>query len=248
MKLKLEDMSWVEIQEAIEQGYDTVLILLGSIEQHGPHLPINTDELISEELGVRTAEKFGNALVAPVIRPGCSKHHMEFSGTVSISYNTLKNLVEDHCLAYEKHGFKNIILIPYHGGNYDPIKEFESEIRYKLKDSKLVVIADIEKSMELMNEGMKDAGIDFEEQIIHSGASETSIMLAIDERLVRKNKFEKGYTEDIKIGNLFAKGLKYFTENGVLGDPSLASEEAGEIILESISDWYFDTIREKLSK
>ncbi len=241
-------MSWLEIQEAIEQGYDTVLILLGSIEQHGPHLPINTDELISEELGVRTAEKLDKALVAPIIRPGCSKHHMEFSGTVSISYKTLKNLVLDHCLAYEKHGFKNIVLIPYHGGNFDPLEEFEPELRYKLKDSKLAVIADIEKSMELMNEGMKDAGIDFEEPIIHSGASETSIMLAIDEGLVRKNKFKKGYTEDIPIGTLFAKGLKYFTKNGVLGDPSLASKEAGEIILESISDWYVDTIREELSK
>jgi len=241
-------MSWLEVQEAIEQGYDTVLILLGSIEQHGPHLPINTDELISEELGVRTAEKLDKALVAPIIRPGCSKHHMEFSGTVSISYKTLKNLVEDYCLAYEKHGFKNIILIPYHGGNYDPIKEFEPELRYKLKKSNLVIIADIEKSMELMNKGMKDAGIDFEEPIIHSGASETSILLAIREELVRKDRLEKGYTEDIPISNLFAKGLKFFTENGVLGDPNLASEKAGEIILESISDWYVDEIRAKLSR
>ncbi|MFW5904092.1 MAG: creatininase family protein [Candidatus Saliniplasma sp.] len=248
MTLKMEEMSWLELQQSIEQGYDTVLILMGSIEQHGPHLPINTDTLIAEELGVRTAEKLGDALLAPVIRPGCSRHHMEFPGTVSISSRTFKEIVTDYCLAYEKHGFKNIVLIPYHGGNYEPVEEIETELRYKLKKSNLVLVADLEKSMQLMNNGMKEAGFDFEEPVIHAGATETSILMAIDEKLVRKERMEKGHIGNLSIANLFTKGLKYYTENGVLGDPVKANKEAGEIILESIVDWYVDVISEELSK
>ncbi|MFO7793109.1 MAG: creatininase family protein [Candidatus Saliniplasma sp.] len=246
MTLKLEEMSWLEIHESIEQGNDTVLILLGSIEQHGPHLPINTDTLIAEELGVRTAKKLGDALVAPIIRPGCSRHHMDFAGTVSLQDNVFKEVVKAHCVAYEKHGFKNIVLLPYHGGNFDPIEEVEPEIKYELNDSNLIVIANLEKSLDLMNDGMKKAGLDLVEPVIHAGASESSVLMAIDEDLVNKDNIEKGYIGDIPVANLFARGLKSFTKNGVLGDPTKANKKAGELILESMSDWYVEQIQEKL--
>lgn len=247
MTLKLEDMSWSEVSEAVKQGKDTVLILLGSIEQHGPHLPLKTDTLIAEELGIRTARKLGDALVAPVIRPGCSRHHMEFEGTVSISPEGLKSIVKDYCHAYEKHGFKTIVLIPYHGGNFEPIQEIEPEIRYELKDSELILVADLEKSMMLMNESLKKSNLELVEPLIHAGATETSVVMAIDDTLVKMDRVERGYMDDIPLNRLFLKGLKSFTDNGVLGDPSKADKEIGESILESLSDWYVEYIRRKRS-
>lgn len=247
MTLKLEDMSWSEVSEAVKQGKDTVLILLGSIEQHGPHLPLKTDTLIAEELGIRTARKLGDALVAPVIRPGCSRHHMEFEGTVSISSEGLKSIVKDYCRAYEKHGFKTIVLIPYHGGNFEPIQEIEPEIRYELKDSELILVADLEKSMMLMNESLKKSNLELVEPLIHAGATETSVVMAIDDTLVKMDRVERGYMDDIPLNRLFLKGLKSFTDNGVLGDPSKADKEIGESILESLSDWYVEYIRRKRS-
>ncbi|MEM3615123.1 MAG: creatininase family protein [Candidatus Methanomethylicia archaeon] len=75
--IKMEDISWVEVKEALENGFDTVIVPIGSIEQHGPHLPLGTDTFISEVLAVRIAEKLSKTLVTPPITPGCSQHHME---------------------------------------------------------------------------------------------------------------------------------------------------------------------------
>ena len=90
--LRIVEMTWKQIKEAMEQGYRRVIFALGSIEQHGPHLPLVTDTLLGDVLAVRVAEKLGNTLVAPTIRPGCSEHHLSFPGSLSISSDLLAAL------------------------------------------------------------------------------------------------------------------------------------------------------------
>jgi creatinine amidohydrolase len=90
-------MTWLEVKQALEQGYRCIIFALGSIEQHGPHLPLVTDTLIGDALAVRVAEKLGRALVAPTIRPGCSEHHMSFAGSLSISNELLAALTRAYC-------------------------------------------------------------------------------------------------------------------------------------------------------
>lgn len=248
-KIELEEMSWPEIKEAVEGGKDTAVVMVGSIEQHGPHLPIKTDAYIADELGRMITEKLGDALMAPTIRPGVSGHHMDFSGTISLSSDVLVGLLRDYCTSLDQHGFRFIVLISTHGGNFAPINTAAPEISSELENAELICISDLSKLMELMNRGMKDAGIDYEEPIIHSGAAETSVLLWLDETLVRRDKVAKGSEEEISTALLLSKGLKEFTDNGVLGDPRKATVEAGQRIMEILADNYTHRIideRERL--
>ena len=77
----LAEMTWPEVQEALDSGVTTAIVAVGSIEQHGPHLPLRMDTMAGDELSKRIAERLGDAVAAPTIRPGCSGHHMDFPGT-----------------------------------------------------------------------------------------------------------------------------------------------------------------------
>src|SRR5215472_11812031 len=78
-----EEMSWTEIRDAISSGKKTVLLVVGSVEQHGPHLPTITDSLVGKYVAQEAAIKLGNALVAPVMQPGLAEHRLGFPGTIS---------------------------------------------------------------------------------------------------------------------------------------------------------------------
>lgn len=245
MKLKMEDMTWKEVEEALEEGRKTALVLLGSIEQHGPHLPLSTDTVISENLGIMVSERLGDALVAPIIRPGCSAHHVDFSGTISFSDDLLKQMLKEYCTSLEKHGFEYIVIIPFHGGNFDAVNSVSSDISRTLQDAKVITIADLEKSMEVMKESMNESGIEEIEEVIHAGGIETSVMLSIDEDLVDKEYMEEGYRGEVKVAELLHEGLKYFTDNGVLGDPNHADKDAGGLIMKNLAEYYVEEIRDQ---
>ncbi|MFW6144622.1 MAG: creatininase family protein [Candidatus Natronoplasma sp.] len=245
--VKIERMSWRELEGKIEDGKDTVVIVMGSFEQHGPHLPLYTDTYISDELGERIAKKLDYALMGPTIPFGVSQHHMDFSGTVSLSNENFIELVKEHCRAFDEHGFEFVALVPFHGGNFAPTKTAAPEIAEEMENAKIITVADLEKNTEVMLESFKKAGIDYEERPIHSGATETSIMLAIDEELVKRDGMEKGYEGEVKESALFTNGLRHFTENGVLGDPRKASMKAGKMMLKDLSDHLAKRVDEKRS-
>ncbi|MEF8832606.1 MAG: creatininase family protein [Candidatus Thermoplasmatota archaeon] len=244
-KLKMEEMSWKEVEEAKEEGKDTVILMMGSFEQHGPHMPLKTDTCISDELGERIAERLNYALMGPTISVGVSSHHMDFPGTVSLSNELFTDVIKEHCKAFDHHGFDFIALVPFHGGNFAPAKTVAPEIAEEMENSKIILVADLERNTKVMMESFKEAGIEYEENAVHSGATETSVMLAIDEELVDENRLEKGYEGEVDDSSIFTEGLKHFTENGILGDARKASKEAGELILENLADDLADRIDEK---
>ncbi len=241
----MEEMSWKEIKEAMENGKDTVVLMMGSFEQHGPHMPMRTDTYISDELGKRICNRLDYAIMGPTLSVGVSTHHMDFPGTVSLSNDLFMETVEEHCKAFDEHGFDFIALVPFHGGNFAPAKAAASEITEKMNNAKIILVADLEKNMKIMIDSFKEAGIDYEEKGVHAGATETSVMMAIDEELVDKDRLEKGYEEEVDSSSLFTKGLRHFTENGVLGDARKASKEAGELILKNLSEDLAERIDEK---
>ncbi len=244
-KLKMEEMSWKEIEEAIEEGKDTVVLMMGSFEQHGPHMPMRTDTYISDDLGERISEKLDYALMGPTLSVGVSSHHMDFPGTVSLSNDLFMEIIEEHCKAFDEHGFDFIALVPFHGGNFAPSKAVAPEIAEKMDTAKILLVADLERNMETMIDSLKEAGIDYKEEGVHAGATETSVLMAIDEELVNKDRLEKGYEGVVDTSSLFTKGLRHFTENGVLGDARKASKEAGELILENLAEDLAERIDEK---
>ncbi len=117
-KRNLFEMTRPEVEQAIASGIDTVIVPFGSTEQHGLHLPLGTDAILGEALGDRVARSLGNALLAPGLPIGCSEHHMDFAGSMTLSQETFIQVVADLCRSLAHHGFKHIALIPTHGGNF----------------------------------------------------------------------------------------------------------------------------------
>jgi creatinine amidohydrolase len=242
--VKLEELPWTAVESAIEDGTRTAIVPVGSVEQHGPHLPLGTDTYIGEAVAERVAERLGDALVAPCIRPGVSGHHMEFSGTISVDADVLMDTLSAYAASLERHGFEFVVLLPSHGGNFAPVETAAPEIARERESLDLITLADLEQFMALMNEGLRRGGIDYEEPVIHAGANETSIMLAVHEHLVREEERDVGHEGSLSVPALLSKGFRYFTESGVLGDARESSPEAGEAILENVTERYAAEVRE----
>lgn len=237
----LEEHTWPEVESAIENGTRTVVVSVGSVEQHGTHLPLITDTLIGDELSRRIAEKLGNALAAPTIRPGCSGHHMEFPGTITVPPETVMDLIRSYCRSFSEHGFEYIVLVATHGGNFAPVNTVAPQIAREI-DANVIALADLAGLMSLMNDGLRKAGVEYEEPVIHAGAAETAIVLAVGEGLVRMDELEVGHEGDVSTSRLLSEGFKAITENGILGDPREATHEAGETILETVATAYVERI------
>jgi creatinine amidohydrolase len=247
--VRLEDLTWVDIGEAIDSGFTTVVFGLGSSEQHGPHLPEKTDSLLADIITNRVARKLGNALQAPTIRVGCSDHHLDFPGTISLKSSTLKEIISDYISSLVKHGFTSIVLIPFHGGNFKPTAEAITELDPKYPDVKIFGITDVNEFItELVKPSLK-SGLSREEAGIHAGENETSMVLAIESDFVRLDRFTPGFIGSLgetEKNRLFNDGLISLTDLGVLGDPSTATAEKGEIYLQNIIDYLVKEIKARL--
>jgi creatinine amidohydrolase len=110
-------------------------------------------------------------------------------------------------------------------------------------EAAVITLADLDEYMQLLNEGLSEAGIEYSQDVIHAGAAETAMMLAIEERLVRTDRIERGPEGKISPARLLSEGFKSITENGVLGDPNEATKEAGEAIIENVVETYADHIQ-----
>jgi creatinine amidohydrolase len=245
----MEDMSSREIGEAIARGYTTAIFAIGSTEQHGPHLPTKTDTLIGDALAFRFAQKFENTLQAPTIRPGCSKHHLAFPGTISIRFSTLKAIVHDYVDSLKKSGFRTIILLPSHGGNFTTVEESIDELKPKHPDLKIAGYTDLSGFMVALAKFSREYGVTPEEAGAHAGESETSFMLALTENLVEKDHYIPGYLGPLgekEIEIILEEGMPALTKSGILGDPSKATAEKGMDYLEKTVDFLIGEIKKQL--
>lgn len=219
---RLEHLSWPSIKAKIEQGYDTVLICTASIEQHGPHLSEYTDTCIGVALSDIIAQKMGNTLIAPIIRPGLSGHHAKMPGTLSLRPEIYKGIIEDYVTCYQRCGFKKFVLISSHGGNLETNLQLTDTFKARYPElifSCPVTIETLVKVMHQMSEeydlGKGVSG--------HAGAFETAIMLYIAPEQVDMSRAEPGFTAPLTAQvarDLWDKGICALSENGILGDPT----------------------------
>jgi len=167
---------------------------------------------------------------------------MEFPGTITVPPETLMDVIRSYCRSLDEHGFEFIILVPTHGGNFGPVKTVAPDIAREL-DAAVIPLADLDEHMRLLNEGLSEAGIKYQQDVIHAGAAETAMMLAIDDGLVRTEEIEPGTEGDFSTARLLSDGFKSITENGVLGDPTEATTEAGERIVQNVVAAYVEQIK-----
>jgi len=237
-KRNLFEMTRPEVEQAIADGIDTVIITVGSTEQHGLHLPLGTDAIWGEALGDRVADALGNALLAPGLRIGCSEHHMDFAGSLTLSQETFVQVVADLCRSLAHHGFGHIVLLPTHGGNFAPLARAVEAIRSELPGVNLIAFTDLLGFMNEIFRVGKARNVMPEQAGAHSGEFETSLMLTVSPELVAMDKAQPGYVGDqVSIAAVvFEKGFRAVTENGVLGDPRDASAANGEAYLAAMTD------------
>lgn len=229
----IERMTWPDIEAALAAGTRTVIIAAGATEQHGPHLPEGTDAFMGEAIAVRVARILGNALVAPVIRPGCSDHHLEFPGTISVSAELLMAMLDAYVSSLRRHGFDHFVVFSSHGGNF-PVLARWRDLR---QAADVTVVPDRQGWIRPVFEVAIATGTEGAGKLHHSDAFETSQILALHPKLVHLDRAQRGYVGSLTMDELFARGTRSLSPNGILGDPSGASAEIGEAVLASVSEY-----------
>jgi creatinine amidohydrolase len=220
-------MTWPEIKAEQEHGRNTVVIAFGATEQHGPHMPLATDALLGDHLARLVAESL-DAFVAPTVRVGCSEHHLEFAGTLSLSEGTFHGIVGDILRSLARGGFARAVLLPTHGGNFGPLAA-ALELLGAVPGLEVRAVTDLSTLFTIAQLGAEEHGVPLGEGGLHAGEWETSMMLAIHPELVHPERGEPGYTGDPQaaVGAIFGGGVHTVASNGVIGDPGRASAEHG---------------------
>jgi len=244
--IRMEEMTWPDIKAAIEKGFTTVVVAVGSTEQHGPHLPEMTDSRIGDAVAHSVTLKLENALQARTISVGCSEHHLAFPGTISFQPATLKLVIRDYVDSLIRGGFKRVVLLPMHGGNFPIVQEALREALIAHQGIEIIGVTDLKKLLDCLSAASAEFGIKANESGAHAGESETSIMMALEKNLVIKDRFAPGYvglTGEKEFKIIREQGMPALTKNGVLGDPRKATAEKGEVYLEKLTDFLLKEIR-----
>jgi len=243
--IQMEKMTWPEIKSAVESGSTTVVVGVGSTEQHGPHLPTMTDARIGDALAHRVASKLGRALQARTIDVGVSEHHLAFGGTLSLRPETLLLVLRDYVDSLARCGFERIVFLPSHGGNFATVQRAIEEAREAHPEIDVTGYTDLMGFSRFLNEVSAEHGVTPEESGAHAGENETSIMMALEPSLVRKDHFAPGYLGELgesEVQLILEKGMTALTTNGVLGDPQKASAAKGEHYLERLADFVIEKV------
>lgn len=240
-RMLLEEMTWPEVELALEAGRRTVVVAVGAVEQHGPHLPLVVDAARGDRLAVEVARRLGNAIAAPTIRVGCSEHHMGFAGTLTLRQSTLEAICLDYAVSLARHGFTRICFVPSHGGNFGPLAEMLEDLRAAVApDCRVDAYTDLVGFMDFWQGGVSEVAPGLEDRVGgHADVAETSEMLCIRPDLVRQERAEVGHVQEFDdelMHRIFDEGFRSVTSNGILGDARGATSEIGEACIAHAAD------------
>ena len=191
-----------------------VIVPLGSTEQHGPHLPLDTDTRIAAAVAGTLARQLpGRSLVAPAIPYGASGEHQGFPGTISIGTEALTTVLIEYGRSASD-WTDRLVFVNGHGGNLDALRAAGPLLRAEGRDAGWC--------------SCSVAGAD-----AHAGHMETSVLLHLSPELVRTEDAAPGNTEPLAdlLPRMRDGGVAAVSASGVLGDPTTATAAAGEIIL-----------------
>jgi creatinine amidohydrolase len=246
--IRMEEMTWPAIRAAIDAGRTTVVVAVGSTEQHGPHLPTMTDARIGEALANLVARKLGDALVARTIDVGVSEHHLAFPGTLSLRPETLKLVLRDYVDSLVRSGFRRIVFVPTHGGNFPTVQEAIDDARAAHPGTDVTGFTDLLGFAGHLNDLSAQHGVTAEASGAHAGESETSIMMVLEPDLVMRERFAPGYLGPLgadEVKRILERGMPDLTSNGVLGDPRSALAKKGAVYLERLADFLVEKLERR---
>ncbi len=245
------ELGWMDIKKAIEEDY-TVVLPVGSTEQHGPQLPICTDDYMAvkwAEQAAELAKKEGGArvLVLPTIHYGYARHHMAFPGTVTLSFETLKNITFEVCDSVLTHGFRKMVIQNVHGGNRHAVRAAAVDLAHKYARRNPVVYVRVVEDCDpdinpLIHEVEQLAPLSQEASgrtMVHAGSLETAKILHLRPELVH---MERAQGVDVPYKGRGQEIYPYdmMTPVGAMGRPAEATAEAGRIMWEALVKHFAD--------
>jgi creatinine amidohydrolase len=221
-----------------------VVLPIGAIEQHGPHLPLDTDSRIVEAIAKRAEEKAPDKIMLlPLLPYGVTQPN--YPGSITVGDQAFKQTLVEIARSVLNEGFKKIFFLNGHGGNQSYVEDAVTDLNIEFPSAATIPLY---LSGKRGRQALRKVG--FKYWIRHADEIETSIMLFIDEKSVRKDKIidEVGIlkTSDYKP---FDEGTlklylpwEYETKSGVYGEPSKATKEIGEFLLEEAANELIDII------
>jgi creatinine amidohydrolase/Fe(II)-dependent formamide hydrolase-like protein len=229
----LGELTWPQAEARFKE-VDLVLLPVGAIEQHGPHLPLDTDAFDARHLALEVARSCSapRPLVLPLIPYGVSYHHQDFPGTLGVSPDALSHLVCEVGMAAALHGATKLVIINGHGGNVPALSYAAQMIN---RDAHIFTCVESGETSDADVDAMTETPND-----VHAGESETSTSLAVRPELVRMEAawpsvphFSSRYLDFTNKRSVawYAHTMK-LSSSGVLGDPTKASAEKGRRIWE----------------
>lgn len=223
----LEDAVSPEVEAWIAAGRRTALIALGSVEQHGPHLPLGTDRWIADVLATRLAARLPDAVALPALPLGCASEHLDFAGTLHVEPATLEAVLVDLLQSLARHGFERAFLFTAHGGNLDALEAMRSRLMTAAPPLMLRVETDLRVGW-MQSEAVAAESIAGRAAGPHAGEYETSLVAWLRPGSIRRDALVPGRLVEPGEGQgLFYPSLRPNAESGVLGDPSAASALRG---------------------
>lgn len=234
-------MYWMQLRRSQLDAFDRstpVILPTAAVEQHGEHLPLGTDCIITGAVVDRLDQAMDRKiLIMPTVQVGCSEHHMVFPGSLTLTHETYRRTVMEYVDSVQRHGFTRVMILNGHGGNQAINAVLDQQIGQKYGELECLVggwsTIGAPQTRSITEGGHLSCG--------HAGEFEASIMMAVAEDLCDMSLAEDGgiptRVESMRY-DLFDSGVASsyqpfhkLSHNGVYGRPSLASAEKGHRIL-----------------
>lgn len=232
-----------ELREAAGQEEAIVILPVASVEQHGPHLPVQVDALLVGEVARRGARKARNAVVAPTVWSGLAEHHMDFGGTFTLDLDTFRALLICLCTSIARHGFSRILVLNGHGGNVAAL----AASAFELQDRSGAALA-VATYWHLAEKRFAEI-LERQDGVRHAGEAETSMVLALAPELVHQQRMRgtSAPEEGLRpVGGVQRwRPIRHWSDVGVIGAPAAATPEKGELLLEAASDALAERLQDR---
>ncbi len=251
MKYRFEEFSWPEIGDAVAQNRVAVLPV-GTVEQHGPHLPLVTDVLTAAEMSRCAVERIPEqAILLPPVYYSFNEHHMDFPGTIAIQGETVIRYVTDIGVSLARHGFRKVLLVNGHGSNIPFL-----DISARNITNQTEAICAMVSWWSLVPKGImsKLRESEYPGGMAHGCELETSVLLYLRPDLVQFEKAER----DIRFKSseffywdlerpspvVFQEWFSRYSKTGTVGDPTKATKAKGEEFVSAVVDRLIRLIQE----
>ena len=235
--------SYAEIHEIAAEDGSIAVVPVGSVEQHGHHLPVGTDSLLVSAVVGEASDRVDVPLLrTPPVWSGYSPHHLPFGGTISLEFEHLLAVLEDVADTALENGFDAILFVNGHGGNKALLSSAVSTIGTDHPDSEVLGITYFDLAASFIDE-IRDSDPG---GMAHGGEFETALMLHLYPDLVKEDRMEgtpldepydQGLVDLVEFGPLSVyRPFDEYSESGAIGEPELGSAEKGAEIFDRLGD------------